>query len=649
MDDKNFKFKYRTKTKEWKIMYGEETSPESASSSLPSLSMNLNKKNEIFISQDETVSFIKKREINQRDCKKIIKEDKTEICQCGRLVKEHSKGVQKRVKAVKWIKDKHSEKIPCDSFGEIQFSGFGTSISNTLVPYARICYETEAIVVWDLMIKYWKMPPPRLLISVTGGAKKFKLKPRLSSFLKQGLVGSAVKTGAWIITGGTKSGVMEFVGEAVKDHMLIHSNSTDNKCVVLGIASWGVVGNKKALNGNRVQKNGFWPAIYDNEELQEKRAHLDPNHTHFLLVDDGTEGKFGVEIEFRSVLEKFISGIESDEKPKEKSSEINEGQRSSCEMEIVRKVIQIPVVLVVVEGGLGTMETVQQSLEKKTPVVIVKGSGRAADFLAYAYEETIKSCDKNSTFIFTLEFEKKMEEAEFKNKIKEQLKKAFEKEEEQEHALEKVKKCFVNNLITVFDLGKCESVKDIDREILCAILKANKSESESQLNLALAWNRYDIARQQIFTSENRQKWKLQTEYLHEAMLTALVQDKPEFVQLFLDNGVDLKEFLTVKHLMELYKQSLNSDESEASILKNLAAYEEQSWPSCFTCQSYDDDNRNQSVLLQSINKVLVRLLGDESFDFYTDEKYLVKFKGQQGSEITEGCQTKNEASLIVKK
>lgn len=31
--------------------------------------------------------------------------------------------------------------------------------------------------------------------------------------------------------------------------------------------------------------------------------HLDPNHTHFVLVDDGSEGQFGKEIKFRAKLE----------------------------------------------------------------------------------------------------------------------------------------------------------------------------------------------------------------------------------------------------------------------------------------------------------------------------------------------------------
>jgi hypothetical protein len=36
-------------------------------------------------------------------------------------------------------------------------------------------------------------------------------------------------------------------------------------------------------------------------------ACLDNNHTHFILVDDGTNGKYGKEIAFRASLENVIS------------------------------------------------------------------------------------------------------------------------------------------------------------------------------------------------------------------------------------------------------------------------------------------------------------------------------------------------------
>ena len=58
------------------------------------------------------------------------------------------------------------------------------------------------------------------------------------------------------------------------------------------------------------QDDGLFPATYsfeDVEEIKGKGVPLDHNHTHFLMVDDGTEGKFGGEIEFRARLERYVS------------------------------------------------------------------------------------------------------------------------------------------------------------------------------------------------------------------------------------------------------------------------------------------------------------------------------------------------------
>jgi len=47
--------------------------------------------------------------------------------------------------------------------------------------------------------------------------------------------------------------------------------------------------------------------------------------------------------------------------------------------------VNLPMVKIVVEGGIGTLRTVIQAVEKNIPVLVLEGSGGAADLIAAAY------------------------------------------------------------------------------------------------------------------------------------------------------------------------------------------------------------------------------------------------------------------------
>ena len=55
-----------------------------------------------------------------------------------------------------------------------------------------------------------------------------------------------IVSGAWIITGGTHTGVMKLVGEAAQEYMLESGTST-KQFVVLGIVTWGIIDNRQIL------------------------------------------------------------------------------------------------------------------------------------------------------------------------------------------------------------------------------------------------------------------------------------------------------------------------------------------------------------------------------------------------------------------
>ena len=60
---------------------------------------------------------------------------------------------------------------------------------------------------------------------------------------------------------------MEFVGEAVKDHMLTTGDS-EQKVVALGIATWGIIDNRDSLMAEDVSYMGPAPVIYIAEWAQ---------------------------------------------------------------------------------------------------------------------------------------------------------------------------------------------------------------------------------------------------------------------------------------------------------------------------------------------------------------------------------------------
>ena len=77
-------------------------------------------------------------------------------------------------------------------------------------------------------------------------------------------------------------------------------------------------------------------------EEKKKLVALNPNHSSFILVDNGSAFTFGVEIEFRTQLETRI-----------------------------REQLNIPMVLIVVEGGVGTLNTILGALKSRTPIILV--------------------------------------------------------------------------------------------------------------------------------------------------------------------------------------------------------------------------------------------------------------------------------------
>uniref|UniRef100_A0A8C9Y8J5 Transient receptor potential cation channel subfamily M member 3 n=1 Tax=Sander lucioperca TaxID=283035 RepID=A0A8C9Y8J5_SANLU len=467
------------------------------------------------------------RAFSKRECVRIIVSAKDpHRCCCGRLIGQHvglPPGISSSQNdkadrlakndslSEKWSISKHTQLSPTDAFGTIEFQGGGHS---NKAMYVRVSYDTKPDLLLHLMTKEWLLDLPKLLISVHGGLQNFELQPKLKQVFGKGLIKAAMTTGAWIFTGGVNTGVIRHVGDALKDH----ASKSRGKICTIGIAPWGIVENQEDLVGKDVVR-----PYQTMSNPMSKLTVLNSLHSHFILADNGTTGKYGAEVKLRRQLEKHIS-----------LQKINTREWSSLYSICIGQ--GVPVVALIVEGGPNVISIVLEYLRDTppVPVVVCDGSGRASDILAFGHKYSEEGGIINETL---------------RDQLLVTIQKTFTYSRTQaQHLFIILMECMKKKeLITVFRMGS-EGHQDIDLAILTALLKGANASAPDQLSLALAWNRVDIARSQIFIYG--QQWPVGS--LEQAMLDALVLDRVDFVKLLIENGVSVHRFLTLSRLEELY-------------------------------------------------------------------------------------------------
>ncbi|XP_066472747.1 transient receptor potential cation channel subfamily M member 3 isoform X1 [Tiliqua scincoides] len=459
------------------------------------------------------------RAFYKRECVHIIPSTKDpHRCCCGRLIGQHvgltpsisiiqnekneSRLARNDIPSEKWSISKHTQLSPTDAFGTIEFQGGGHS---NKAMYVRVSFDTKPDLLLHLMTKEWQLELPKLLISVHGGLQNFELQPKLKQVFGKGLIKAAMTTGAWIFTGGVNTGVIRHVGDALKDH----ASKSRGKICTIGIAPWGIVENQEDLIGKDVVR-----PYQTMSNPMSKLTVLNSMHSHFILADNGTTGKYGAEVKLRRQLEKHIS-------LQKINTRIGQG---------------VPVVALIVEGGPNVISIVLEYLRDTppVPVVVCDGSGRASDILAFGHKYSEEGGLINESL---------------RDQLLVTIQKTFTYTRTQaQHLFIILMECMKKKeLITVFRMGS-EGHQDIDLAILTALLKGANASAPDQLSLALAWNRVDIARSQIFIYG--QQWPVGS--LEQAMLDALVLDRVDFVKLLIENGVSMHRFLTISRLEELY-------------------------------------------------------------------------------------------------
>jgi hypothetical protein len=176
------------------------------------------------------------------------------------------------------------------------------------------------------ILKSLGIAQPHALIMVFGGAKGLEdsRKARLAELFTSAVAPAAAELGALVIDGGTQSGVMAMMGEALAQD--------GRESQLLGIAPAG----KVTYPGGR------------SDAKMADGAPLEPNHSHFVLVESDEWG----------------------------------GETGT--MFKVAKALNVPVATMLINGGEIAGSEALRSVRNGWPLLVVEGSGRFADELSAA-------------------------------------------------------------------------------------------------------------------------------------------------------------------------------------------------------------------------------------------------------------------------
>ncbi|CAF0878333.1 unnamed protein product [Adineta steineri] len=289
--------------------------------------------------------------IRYRVCFKFARksDEEQDICICNNSLTSHKDKSDSKSKDAVWTMEQNTkEKIE---------PAHGILPNGAL--FLRLALDTSVAKVGKLLFDVWKIPQPRLIMSIIGGAKYFTLSDRLETNFINGIIEVALKSDAWLITNGYNVGIVQLVGQAINKVKL---TKLDQHITAIGVCKWGsikdvetITGSDKENNQKQTDKRNKESDDSTEKKRESGQRDLEMNHSHYLMLDDGRFRFYDIK-DYRTQLCVHLAKLQHETD------------------------FPLPVVTIVVEGGRDTITNIYYDLRENIPVVIIDGSGRVADF-----------------------------------------------------------------------------------------------------------------------------------------------------------------------------------------------------------------------------------------------------------------------------
>ncbi|XP_056002361.1 transient receptor potential cation channel subfamily M member-like 2 isoform X2 [Ostrea edulis] len=436
---------------------------------------------------------------------------------------------------------------------------------------------------WD-RIKENVNSTPTMVFSVIGDSDSFVPRPWAKTVFQTALIEAAKSGGeSWILYRGHPDGVSDVIRDAYRNY---------------GDMEFG----------GKVKKG-------DDANIAKTSIRHVERHVKLIRIAGDTKEDNKVTPEYRDTLGE---GEESLLKFEKFVSE----QEVSFFNKTMNFRMPVPIAIIVCEGDIETIAHVSKALEWKLPVVIIKGSGKAAD-LILDYMENPALLGKKASLLFGIRFDDEnftiLKEYLQAIEKKEDLIGVFDVDNDDPLMLsnivgEAVVSCWAMEKILTEDPGNSSNGNQHNREFsgfkkndiaitgypvikkvvsrnsvepkdMNKLLKGYKKESRAYVLNPKYTSPTSLPLYFYFGYQLLQEWKLLKEGGQILLFEALKANRCDYVRVLLDHGVDFNLF----NLQKLYVQTV----------------------SCKDCESKDKDCLHMEWILKEIHEVHTKKLCDK--------------------------------------
>ncbi|CAF3628955.1 unnamed protein product [Rotaria sp. Silwood1] len=522
-------------------------------------------------------------------------------------------------------------------WGQLKFEDSAADHFGEVRPFLYVDDHIDLRTLYDFMINEWKLQIPNIIVPILSSITRHKSFKNLKMVeaLKAGIKNIVNASEVWFITNGLDIGMPQVIGSAFRDEISFRQaddalarkmkqTTKEHKTLTLiGIVCDDEIKESIDLqspNNNLKKEINVPPSKYE-------QSSLNCDHTHFIIIRKSPIGSSST-----NILE--INPITTDtsdkllDKVTDSAESITNKFRNRFEAFLHQEALQqqvitpaesqlattnslpvssnkfgssneggFPMVCTLLHGTPETIELVYQKIQQEVPIVVLKGTGSAADLIAFTYEDINAKSKKISeddylkvelTRCLLDEYSELKDNNLKRNKIRNYVMSIVKEADKSGRkflsfvdvnsataSLNNFHKLILSALLqgqkpVTDDKVNVESKQDVllkQNDKLKRIINLKRSaQLKGNLLLTLDWNLPDLALSEIFQREDGMKYPISEKLFDKAILE---ENLEAFVDLFIERKFVLHRYLNSKKLISLFNEAKDRDFFTITSLEGL--------------------------------------------------------------------------------